>query len=193
MNEKKFDKMGEIYAQYRPSYPIEFINYLHNDIGINDGSIVADIGSGTGKLTKLLLTLGCKTYAVEPNSDMRAVAEREMNSFSNFVSINGTAEKTELPNQSINFITVAQAFHWFDAFLFKKECKRITAKNAKVVLVWNSRNPNAENVIECDKINRKYCPNFTGFSGGSMGLGNEDHFNNFFEGGYKKKILIMMV
>jgi len=58
MNETKFNGMGEIYAKFRPTYPKEFIDYLYLDVGINADSVIADIGSGTGILTKQILEKG---------------------------------------------------------------------------------------------------------------------------------------
>lgn len=188
MNETKFNGMGKIYAKYRPAYPQEFIDYLYYDVGIKKDSIIADIGSGTGILTRQLLEAGNKIFSVEPNEDMRAVAEVDLSDFNNFISVNGTAENTSLDDNSVNFITVAQAFHWFDRAKFKAECSRILKPNGKIILVWNSRVFNAESVKDCDEINRKYCPNFKGFSGGMRGEENENDFDDFFCGKYESKV-----
>jgi len=185
MNESKFDKMGEVYAKFRPTYPQAFIEYLHSHVGIGKESVVADVGSGTGILTKQLLDLCEKVFAVEPNADMRTVAENDLSGYKNFVSVNGTAESTTLQDNSINFITVAQAFHWFDRVKFKAECNRILKPTGKVILVWNSRDLNVQSVKDSDEINRKYCPNFKGFSGGVDSF--ENNFAGFFTGKYESR------
>ncbi|MCL2079915.1 MAG: class I SAM-dependent methyltransferase [Oscillospiraceae bacterium] len=188
MNETKFNGMGSIYAKYRPPYPQEFINYLYSEVGIRKNSIIADIGSGTGILTKLLLKKGNKVFSVEPNDDMRIIAESDLIGYDNFVSVNATAESTTLDTHSIDFITVAQAFHWFDREKFKTECRRVLKPSGKVILVWNSRVFEAESVKEGDSINRKFCPNFKGFSGGMRGAESEDDFNDFFADKCEKKV-----
>lgn len=188
MNESKFNGMGKIYAQFRPSYPQEFIDYLYSDVGIGKNSSVADIGSGTGILTRQLIEKGNTVFAVEPNEDMRKVAEQELQEYVGFISINGTAENTTLADCSVDYITVAQAFHWFDRQNFKAECKRILKPNGKVILVWNSRDETSGLVRENDAVNRKYCPDFKGFSGGMRGMENDDDINDFFAGGYEIKI-----
>lgn len=188
MNENKFDGMGKIYAQFRPSYPQEFIDYLFSHVGVNTESIIADIGSGTGILTKQLLQKGATVYAVEPNIDMRKVAEADLLSYANFSSIEGTDAKTTLPDKSIDYVTVAQAFHWFDPRAFKKECKRILIPSGKVILVWNSRDEKSDLVQENDRINKKYCPNFKGFSGGMRGATYEDDFSDFFSEEYEVRV-----
>ena len=184
MNENKFDGMGNIYAKFRPNYPQVFIDYLFANFGITSDSIFADIGAGTGILTKQLLEKKVKVYAVEPNDDMRKVAEANLSSFSNFILVNGTAENTTLVDNSIDIITVAQAFHWFDKQKFKAECQRILKPLGKVVLVWNSRDSASDLVMQNDLINRKYCPDFKGFSGNRRGKSSEEKCcNKISEGG----------
>jgi len=189
MNENKFTGLSETYAKFRPKYPQAFIEYLYSDVGVKTDSIIADVGAGTGILTKQLLESGNKVYAVEPNEDMRSIAETDLNVFDNYYSVKGTAENTTLDDSSVDFITVAQAFHWFDEMKFKKECGRILKANGKVILVWNSRSLSSDVVKDSDAVTRKYCPNFEGFSGGMRGTEDHDtHYGNFYEGDYISKV-----
>ena len=119
MNEDKFTGLGELYAQFRPSYPEELIAYLFSFVGIGEEDVIADIGSGTGIFTKQMLEKGNTVYGVEPNADMRKIAEAALTDFKNFISVSATAENTTLPDHSIDVITVAQAFHWFDRAVFQ--------------------------------------------------------------------------
>ena len=114
MDYAKYTFNAEKYSKYRTEYPKEFIDYLYENVGLNKNSIIADIGSGTGKLSNQLLLKGSHVYSVEPNDDMRSVAEKDLSKFSNFMSIKGTAEDTTLQNSSADFITVGTAFHWFN-------------------------------------------------------------------------------
>ena len=154
----KFTFNAEKYLKYRTEYPKELIEYLNKSVGLSKKSIIADIGSGTGKLSKQLLLNGSYVYCIEPNDDMRRVAETDLSNFSNFKSINGTAEKTTLQGLSVDFITVGTAFHWFNIEEFKKECNRILKPNGKVILVWISRPVNRKENFEI---------NFNGLSGGN--------------------------
>lgn len=190
MNEDKFNGMGKIYSKYRPSYAVNFIDYLFTDVGISQSSTIADIGSGTGILTRQLLEKGSKVYGVEPNVDMRIIAEANLKNFSKFISVNGNAENTTIADNSVDYITVAQAFHWFDREKFKKECQHILNHEGKVILVWNTRDNKNELVMENYEVNRKYCPNFKGFSDGMYGKTNEDDFSDFFNGKYETKVFI---
>lgn len=183
MNETKFDGKGEIYAQFRPSYPQECIDELFLNLHLTASDVLADIGAGTGKLTQMLLEKGNTVYAVEPNADMRKIAEENLSAFPNFISVNGTAEHTALPACSVACVTAAQAFHWFDRAAFKQECKRILRPHGSVILLWNSRDENSALVQENDRINQLYCPNFKGFSGGMRGARQDGEFADFFSDG----------
>ena len=177
----KFSGKADVYSKSRPSYPTEYIDYLLSVNSLNESSRVADIGSGTGILTRQLLERGVSVAAVEPNDDMRTKAEQDLQQYNHLTSIKGSAEGTTLPDKSIDLVIAAQAFHWFDQKKFKLECKRILKQEAKVALVWNSRDFTSHLIKENAEIFSKYCPNFYGFSGG-IGEG-EELFNQFFRHG----------
>jgi ubiquinone/menaquinone biosynthesis C-methylase UbiE len=122
-----------------------------------------------------------RVFAVEPNSDMRVMAEEELSGHSGFVSVNAAAEQTGLADKSIDLITVAQAFHWFDQGQFQLECRRILRSDAKVVLVWNSRDEESPLVKEIGMVCRKFCPEYKGFSGGLHKT--SENFRQFFRDG----------
>ncbi len=141
-NTTRFSDRVEDYIKYRPGYPEEIIGILANEIGLNQDSIVADVGSGTGISTNLFLKNGNKVFGIEPNKKMREAAELIFGTNSNFISVNGTAEKTNLKELSIDIIFSAQAFHWFNLNATKKEFKRIIKPGGHIVLVWNVRKEN---------------------------------------------------
>ncbi len=162
----KFTDKAEVYAKYRPSYPSEYIEYLISEADLNENCMIADIGSGTGILSRQLLDKGFTVIGVEPNDDMRTLAEQTLKPDSHFISVDAVAEKTTLNDSSLDLITVAQAFHWFDIEQFRLECQRILKQDANVNLVWNSRDGASDINKESADICQKYCPNFKGFSGG---------------------------
>ncbi len=180
---KKFDGIANEYANSRPSYATEFIESLYEKYGFNESSVVADIGSGTGKFAKQLLDKGSKVFCIEPNVDMRLVAESELNKYLNFSSISGSAESTTLAENSVDFITTAQAFHWFDTKRFKKECSRIIKTGGKVFLIWNTRKEDTAVVQKLHGVYSKFCPDFKGFCGGMKLHDNriKEFFNNEYE------------
>ncbi|MDO4301959.1 MAG: class I SAM-dependent methyltransferase [Clostridia bacterium] len=183
-NTNLFSGKAECYNKARPGYSIEFIKYLYGRAGFNKESVIADIGSGTGKFSKYLLQRGSKVFCVEPNEDMRKTADRELSIYSNFISVKGEADNTALENSSVDFITVAQAFHWFDTEKFRLECRRILKPGGKAILVWNSRDINHMVNMASNEINKKYCPKFKGFSGGIVK--DDERINDFFCGKYER-------
>jgi SAM-dependent methyltransferase len=127
------------YLKYRPGYPPAVIDILHNRCGLRSGSVIGDIGSGTGNLARLFLENGNQVMAVEPNTEMRNAGQELLGSFAQYHSIEGSAEETHLDNCSVDFITAAQAFHWFDWARAKTEFHRILRRSGWVVLLWNDR------------------------------------------------------
>lgn len=179
-NTKKFTDKADKYNQSRPSYPDAMIKFIEKYFDKN--TIIADIGSGTGILTKQLLKTASCIYTVEPNDNMRLIAESNLSSCNNFYSIKATAENTTLLDNSVDIITVAQAFHWFDVLSFKKECQRILKPNGKIFLIWNTRDESANINKELFSICKQYCPDFIGFSGGIEN--NDTKIKTFFDNDY---------
>ena len=135
----RFSNRVANYIKYRPSYPDEVFALLRSQCDLNESSQIADIGSGTGILTNLLLEQGYYVKALEPNVDMRKAAEESLNEYEQFQSISAAAEETTLETHSIDLIVAGQAFHWFDPDKSKAEFKRILKPNGWVVLIWNER------------------------------------------------------
>lgn len=184
-NTKKFSGKADVYQKARPNYAQALLDFVAQKWQIGEGSLVADIGSGTGIFTRQLLGLGAKVYGVEPNADMRAKAEELLGEDPNFMSVVGTAEQTTLPDHSFHLVTAAAAFHWFDTERFKQECARILMPGAPVVLAWNEMKMLAEINQGRERIYKKYCPNFNGFSGGND---KEDRIKGaFFDGTLQKR------
>jgi len=138
---KRFSSRVKDYILYRPGYPSDIIVFLADNYGLTPQSIIADIGSGTGKSAEMFLKNGNKVYGIEPNEDMRLAAEDLFRGNPGFISINARSEETGLPGQSIDFIVAGQAFHWFDPATSKKEFQRILKPSGRVVLIWNEREP----------------------------------------------------
>jgi ubiquinone/menaquinone biosynthesis C-methylase UbiE len=135
----RFSNRVANYAKYRPGYPDKVLDYLQQECHLTTGSVIADVGSGTGIFTKLLLDRGYTVYAVEPNDAMRHEAEKQLKPLDGFHSVNGTAENTSLADKSASLIVCAQAFHWFNNAEAKTEFKRILAPYGHVALIWNNR------------------------------------------------------
>ena len=174
---RRFDGRAGAYARFRPRYPSEVIQKLKEEIGFDEDTVVADIGSGTGILSELFLKSGNTVYCVEPNDDMRTVAERNLKKYlPKFISVNGTAEATGLKDAAVELVTVGQALHWFDIAKARKEFKRVLSRGGHVLIVYNWRKDEAganeayskltrrfsKNMADVPDINRMYIRRFLG-------------------------------
>lgn len=136
---ERFTSRVETYARFRPGYPPEVIELLRSECGLTPDTTVADVGSGTGIFSELLLKNGNEVLGVEPNKAMREAAEHLLLNYPKFRSVGGSAEVTTLPNQSVELITAGQAFHWFDGAATRREFARILKPQGYVALIWNDR------------------------------------------------------
>jgi SAM-dependent methyltransferase len=135
----RFSSRVDDYIKYRPGYPVEILDLLAEHCGLTRDSTIADIGSGTGILSKLFLDNGNTVVGVEPNKDMREASDRLLDEYALFGSLDGTAEATKLPPASVDFAIAGQAFHWFDREKARAEWLRILKPQGWGVLVWNDR------------------------------------------------------
>jgi SAM-dependent methyltransferase len=135
----RFSDRVDDYVRYRPDYPVALLNWLQREQGVEADWKVADIGAGTGISSKMFLDAGYRVTAVEPNADMRAAAERWLRGFAAFDAVDGTAEATGLADASVDLVTVAQAFHWFDEEAVRREFARILRPRGLAAIWWNSR------------------------------------------------------
>lgn len=135
----RFSNRVDDYVSYRPRYPRQVVAFLHTALGIDPRATVADVGSGTGIFAQLLLEAGHTVFAIEPNAPMRRAAEELMGGFPGFISVAATAEQTTLDVASVDAITAAQAFHWFDVPAARAEFRRILRPGGWVTLLWNDR------------------------------------------------------
>jgi len=141
--ERRFSTRVVDYVRYRPSYPPELLAWLRETAGFSPAWKIADIGSGTGIFARLLLDHGNFVYGVEPNQAMRASAEEALAGQERFVSVPGNSEATTLSDASVELVTAAQAFHWFEPVATKREFQRILKPGGRVLVVFNSRRHDA--------------------------------------------------
>jgi SAM-dependent methyltransferase len=135
----RFSDRVDDYVRYRPDYPPALIEWLQREQGIDANWRVADVGAGTGISSKMFLDAGYRVTAVEPNAPMRAAAERWLQAYENFDAVDGRADATGLPDASVDLVTVAQAFHWFDQEATRREFARILRPRGLAAIWWNSR------------------------------------------------------
>ncbi|HUO40647.1 MAG TPA: class I SAM-dependent methyltransferase [Mycobacterium sp.] len=140
-----FGAEAAAYERGRPSYPPEAIDWLLPD-GARD---VLDLGAGTGKLTARLVERGLAVIAVDPIAEMLEVLS---SSLSDTPALLGTAEEIPLPDNSVDAVLVAQAWHWFEPARAVAEVARVLRPGGRLGLVWNTRDERLGWVRELGRI-----------------------------------------
>jgi SAM-dependent methyltransferase len=137
----RFSGLAGIYDRYRPSYPAEALDYIRSRCGLTDGSVLVDVGCGTGISSRLFAAQGFRVIGIEPNADMRAAALAAPLSgdIPRPSYREGRAEATGLSAQSADAVLAAQAFHWFDSAAALGEFHRILKPSGWAILLWNER------------------------------------------------------
>src|SRR5215211_6573932 len=145
--EEGFGREAEAYERVRPSYPADAVAWLADNLRLRPGRVVLDLAAGTGKFTRLLVSFGATVLAAEPVEGMRRGL------------VAAVAEALPIAPRSLHAITVAQAFHWFDADQAFDEFARVLRPRGRVGLIWNARDRSCEWVNEVwsimDRVERR--------------------------------------
>lgn len=157
--ERFSDRVAD-YQKYRPSYPEEAVRDLTTVCGLTLDAVIADIGSGTGKLSELFLRRGYAVIGVEPNREMREAAEALLRLASRFSSVSGSAENTTLPDNSVDLLVAGQAYHWFEPVDARREFERVLKDDGKIALIWNQRKTELPFHSEYEELLRDHCPEY---------------------------------
>jgi SAM-dependent methyltransferase len=158
---ERFSSRVANYVRYRPSYPQAAIGLLQQRCGLGPESVVADIGSGTGILTQLLVAHAAEVIAVEPNDGMRGAAEHALGANPRFRSVAGTAEASTLAATSVDLIVAGQAFHWFKVAQARQEALRIARAGAWAALLWNQHPTTGSTFLaEYETLLRRHAPEY---------------------------------
>jgi SAM-dependent methyltransferase len=120
-----YSKHAEFY-RYRPNYAPKAIDMLIEYVGAKKTHqfTVADIGAGTGNLTKMLLLRGLSVTPVEPNDEMRKIGIEETKDY-NIKWSAETGTETGLESGKYNWITFGSSFNVIDRELGLKESYRL--------------------------------------------------------------------
>lgn len=138
---KGFGDQASNYEATRPSYPISVVEWFAGRLPLGPGDRVADLAAGTGKFTRLLVPLGAAVVAVEPVTAMRDTLRAAV---PGVAAVAGVAEALPFAEASLDAVTVAQAFHWFDSAATVAELARVVRPGGGVGLVWNVRERDAD-------------------------------------------------
>jgi SAM-dependent methyltransferase len=131
-----FGGEADAYERARPSYPPDAVAWLAAALTVGPGRTVIDVAAGTGKFTRLLAPFGSDLRAVEPVPEMRALLAATVPGVQ---VVSALAEALPFTDGAADAITVAQAFHWFDAPTALREFHRVLSPGGRVGLIWNAR------------------------------------------------------
>ena len=153
-NTGRFTGRTEAYVKHRPSFPQDVPAEIFNHLSAESGATILDVGSGTAIVSDLLLKYlkgqgktNIKVIGLEPNVEMREAGDAYMQqagaSADEFKSISTTGEHTELPDKSVDVVTMASTFHWLDGPKTRTECLRILRDPSKggVAIMENKTKP----------------------------------------------------
>ena len=130
-------------------YPFQAVRRLVKELRIKPESTILDLAAGTGKLTRLLAQLGSEVVAVEPVDEMR---ERLVQTLPAVTAFEGTAEDIPLDDESMDAVTVGQAFHWFDGDAALAEIHRVLRPGTRLGLIWNVKDESVDWVHQLAEI-----------------------------------------
>ncbi len=133
---RSFELVADVYERARPQYPAEAVAWIVGELDLREGRTVLDLGAGTGKLTRALVETGARVIAVEPGEAMLGELRRVL---PDVEALLGGAEAIPLGDDSVDAVTVGQAFHWFRHDEAVPELHRVLRPGGAVALVWNSR------------------------------------------------------
>lgn len=179
---ERFSDRVANYIQYRPGYPADMVAFLVSQISTPQHKTCADFGSGSGIFSRLLVEHFKAVYGIEPNLEMRKAGEDNLQNHANFFSVDATAEHSGLASGSIDVITAAQAFHWFNLDAFKTECRRVLVSGGLVALIWNSRLTDTAFLKRYDELLSLHATDYNEVNHQNL---TNDQFNRFFEGDYR--------
>ena len=175
---KVYSTKAEKYAKYRWDYAPSAIESIFEKTQISSQSTIADMGAGTGILTKHFVDRAGKIYAIEPNVELRQELVKNLGNMSSTIILDGSAEDTKLPNNSVNIITVAQAIHWFNPEPARREMMRILKGGGWLVLIRNYLTENGRNRAVGSLMTEEYGADFTVVDKRPEGKPNQYYYKN---------------
>ena len=144
----------------RADYSKKLIIKILKKIKCKEYYPVADIGAGTGKLTKLLCEKNIIVNSIEPTRYMRFYGEKNTEKFSNVNWSIGTGENTTLKSNSVYCTFFGSSFNTLNYKKAFVEIRRILINKGYFCCMWNHRNLKNIHQKKIEKIIKSHLPNF---------------------------------
>jgi SAM-dependent methyltransferase len=119
---ERFASVADAYERGRPEYPRAAVGALAAELELAPAATVLDLGAGTGKLSRALIAAGFDVVALEPLPSLREVLTTSIGADR---VREGVAESIPLADGSVDAVTAADAFHWFDRARALNEIRRV--------------------------------------------------------------------
>jgi ubiquinone/menaquinone biosynthesis C-methylase UbiE len=129
---QRFASVADVYDRGRPDYPPAAVGALAAELNLAPSAPVLDLGAGTGKLSRVLLACGLDVVAVEPLAELRRLLAGQLGAAR---VLDGTAEAIPLPDATVDAVTIADAFHWFDRQRALAEIRRVLRPGGGLAVV----------------------------------------------------------
>jgi SAM-dependent methyltransferase len=141
------------YERGRPEYPAALGAVLTEQLSLRPGSRVVDIAAGTGKLTRVLAGGPGVVTAVEPQPGMLGQLRMRLPEVD---VVAATAEYLPIPADSVDAVTVGQAFHWFRLPDAIHEIRRVLTPGGRLAVISNQRHEAQRWVKDMWSVLREY-------------------------------------
>jgi SAM-dependent methyltransferase len=148
-----FGAAADAYAEHRPGYAEAAVRWALEPVRARRPLRVIDLGAGTGKLTATLICVGADVTAVEPDPNMLAVLQREIEPAR---ALPGSAEEIPVPDGSADAVVAGQAMHWFDLDRALPEIARVLAPGGVLAGLWNVDDDRVDWVAELARISKRH-------------------------------------
>lgn len=148
-NASGFETAASDYESNRPTYPVEAVRFISERARLAPGRTVLDIGAGTGKLTRVLKGYGARVIALD---HARGMLLKLRTILPDVPAVLGSAEALPFPADSMNLVTVAQAFHWFSPREALSEMARVLVPYGELALLWNIRDTRMDWVADLERL-----------------------------------------
>ncbi len=161
-----FNEVPELYDRVRPGYPAELFADLGAFTGMDERSSVLEVGCGTGQATRSLAALGCSVTAVEPGTDMAALARRRLTTCGNVEVETSAFEDWDDRGRRFDVLVAASSWHWVDPVIGRQRAHDVLRPRGWMALLGHVvvRRPGEPEVYaETADLHERFCPGNPGW------------------------------